>query len=142
VYENDLAKVGVGDGAEVRVNAYPDQVLTGRIANILPILDPSLRTAKVRIEVANPGFLSLGMFATAVFRTRTTEVHTAVPASAILHLHDRDWVYEPATPSGFQRVEVVSGQQLPGGRQEIRSGLKPEQQVVANALVLQNTAEQ
>ena len=142
VYENNLSSVHIGDSAEIRLNAYPDRVLTGRVSNILPVLDPNIRTAKVRIEVANPGLMRLGMFATAVFHGQTLEVHTAVPASAILHLHDRDWVYEPAGPSGFVRVEVVSGDTLTGGRQEVRSGLKAGQRVVANALTLQNTVEQ
>jgi cobalt-zinc-cadmium efflux system membrane fusion protein len=142
VYENDLPFVRVGEDAEVRLTAYPDRVLTGRVSNILPILDPTIRTAKVRIEVSNPGLMRLGMFVTATFRDRKTQVRAAVPASAILHLHDRDWVYEPEGPSGFRRSEVVSGDTLPGDRQEVRSGLTPGQRVVANALVLQNTVEQ
>src|SRR5258708_6629904 len=57
VYENDLANVHVGEAAEIRLNAYPDKVLRGRIGNIGPILDPNLRTAKVRIEVENAGLM-------------------------------------------------------------------------------------
>jgi cobalt-zinc-cadmium efflux system membrane fusion protein len=142
VYENDLPSVRVGDDAEVRLTAYPDRVLKGRVGNILPILDPTIRTAKVRIEVPNPGVMRLGMFVTATFRGQTRQVRAAVPAAAILHLHDRDWVYEPNGSSGFRRVEIVSGDTLPGNRQEVRSGLTPGQRVVANALVLQNTVEQ
>jgi cobalt-zinc-cadmium efflux system membrane fusion protein len=142
VYESDLASVQVGDDAEVRLTAYPGRVLTGRVGNILPILDPALRTAKVRIEVPNPGLMRLGMFVTATFHGQKSLVRAAVPAEAILHLHDRDWVYEPDGPSGFRRVEVVSGETLPANRQEVRSGLTPGQRVVANALALQNTVEQ
>src|SRR5262249_46783505 len=54
VYENDLKTVGVGDTAEIRLAAFPDRVLQGRISNIGAVLDPSVRTAKVRVEVANP----------------------------------------------------------------------------------------
>jgi cobalt-zinc-cadmium efflux system membrane fusion protein len=142
VYENDLPNVHLGDAADIRLNAYPDRVLTGRVGNILPVLDPNLRTAKVRIEVANPGLLRLGMFATAVFHGRSLELHTAVPASAILHMHDRDWVFEPAPDNAFRRVEVVGGDALAGNRQEVRSGLRPGQQVVSNALVLDRTITQ
>src|SRR6202040_1376085 len=60
VYENNLAGVNVGEKAEVHLNAYPERVLTGSISNIGPILDPSIRTAKVRIEVRNPGFMKIG----------------------------------------------------------------------------------
>jgi membrane fusion protein, heavy metal efflux system len=143
VYENDLPNVHVGETAEIRLNAYPGKVLTGRISNVSPVLDPTIRTSKVRIEVANPtGILRVGMFVTATFHGQKKETHAAVPASAVLHLHDRDWVYVPAGDKKFRRVEVTAGAQLPGNMQEIVSGIKAGQQVVSNALVLQNTVEQ
>ena len=138
VYENDLPNVHIGDTAEIRLNAYPDRVLRGSVSNIGAILDPNIRTAKIRIEVANPGIMRLGMFVTATFRGVTKEVHTVVPASAILHLHDRDWVYVPAPDKMFRRVEVVGGDPLPGNLQQIKSGIKPAQQVIANAVVLEH----
>jgi cobalt-zinc-cadmium efflux system membrane fusion protein len=142
VYENDLAFVRIGEYADIHLNAYPKLVLKGRISNIGPVLDPTIRTAKVRLEVPNPGMLRLGMFVTATFHGMTQEVHTVVPASAILHLHDRDWVYVPVEAGKFRRVEVTGGNMLPGGMQEVITGLAPGQQVVSNALVLQNTVEQ
>jgi cobalt-zinc-cadmium efflux system membrane fusion protein len=142
VYENDLANVHVGESAEIRVNAYPDKVFTGRISNVGPVLDPNLRTAKVRIEVHNPGSLRIGMFVTAIFHGQKKETRVAVPATAILHLHDRDWVYVPIGGNKFRRIEVTAGIALPDKMQEILSGLKPGQQLVSNALVLQNTVEQ
>ena len=145
VYENDLPFVRLGEYADIHLNAYPDLHLKGRIGNIGPILDPNLRTAKVRLEVENPGMLRLGMFVTATFYGTKTEVHATVPASAVLHLHDRDWVYVPIEGGRFQRLEVVAGKMLagnPGEQQEITSGIRPGQQVVANALVLQATVEQ
>ncbi|MFZ3216871.1 MAG: efflux RND transporter periplasmic adaptor subunit [Candidatus Acidiferrales bacterium] len=142
VYENDLPSVRLGDTADVRLNAYPDQVVTGRISNIGAILDPNIRTAKVRIEVRNPGNMRPGMFVTATFHGQKVESHASVPASAILHLHDRDWVYLPAGGKKFRRVEVTAGSSLPNQMQEIIAGIKPGDQVVTNALVLQNAAEQ
>jgi cobalt-zinc-cadmium efflux system membrane fusion protein len=142
VYENDLARVHVGETAEIRLNAYPNQVFTGRISNVLPVLDPTIRTSKVRIEVRNPGMMRVGMFVSATFHGQKKETYAAVPASAILHLHDRDWVYVPAGDKKYRRVEVVAGTLLPNNMQEIVSGLNVGQQVVSNALVLQNTEEQ
>jgi len=142
VYENDLSNVRIGDTADVRLNAYPDKVVTGRISNIGAVLDPNIRSAKVRIEVHNPGNMRSGMFVTATFRGQKKESHASVPASAILHLHDRDWVYVPAGGNKFKRVSVVAGEMLPNNTQEIISGVKPGDQVVTNALVLQNTVEQ
>jgi cobalt-zinc-cadmium efflux system membrane fusion protein len=142
VYENDLPFVRLGDMAKVRLNAYPDQVVTGRVSNIGAVLDPNLRTAKVRIEVKNPGQMRPGMFVTATFYGQKKEVHASVPASAILHLHDRDWVYESAGGNKFRRVPVVGGDMLPNNQQEVMSGLKLGDQVVNNALELQNSSEQ
>jgi membrane fusion protein, heavy metal efflux system len=142
VYENDLPLVRLGEYADIHVNAYPNLKLRGRIDNIGPILDPNIRTAKVRLEVANPGTLRLGMFATATFYGANLEVHATVPANAVLHLHDRDWVYTPAGDGQFRRVEVTGGKMLPGKGQEILVGIKPGDQVVADALDLQSTVEQ
>jgi len=142
VYENDLVHVRVGETAEIHLNAYPDKAFTGRISNVLPVLDPTLRTAKVRIELRNPGLMRVGMFVTATFRGLKKETHIVVPATAILHLHDRDWVYVPAGDKKFRRVEVVDGKILPGNMEEVISGIKPGVQVVQNALVFQNTVEQ
>jgi len=142
VYENDLDAVHVGEYADIHLNAYPDKVFKGRIDNILPVLDPSIRTAKVRIEVPNPGMMRVGMFATATFYGRQPETHTAIPATAILHLHDREWVYAPLGNGHFKRLEVVTGNMLPGNMQEVVSGIKPGDQVVSIALPMQNTIEQ
>jgi cobalt-zinc-cadmium efflux system membrane fusion protein len=143
VYETDLSHVRVGETAEIRLNAYPDKAFSGRISNIGPILDPALRTAKVRVEVPNPGLvMRVGMFVTATFHGQRKERLAAVPAAAILHLHDRDWVYVPAGGNKFRRVEVRAGANLPDKMQEVRSGIEPDQQVVSNALVFQNTVEQ
>jgi cobalt-zinc-cadmium efflux system membrane fusion protein len=86
--------------------------------------------------------MRVGMFATATFHGRRPQQHMAVPASAVLHLHDRDWVYLPADGGKFKRVGVVAGAMLPDKKQEIISGLAPGQQVVTNALELQNSVEQ
>jgi membrane fusion protein, heavy metal efflux system len=142
VYENDLSSVRLGDAAAVRLNAYPDQVVTGTISNIGAVLDPNIRTAKVRIQVHNPGNMRPGMFVTATFRGQKKESHATIPAAAILHLHDRDWVYLPAGGNKFKRLAIVAGEMLPNNMQEVTSGLKPGDQVVTNALVLQNTVEQ
>ncbi len=141
VYENDIPKVHLGQLATIHLDAYPGRVLTGHISDIGPILDPSIRTAKVRIEVHNPGILKLGMFVTATFQSRTKEVHAVVPASAVLHLHDRDWVFVPADGNRFRRVEVQGGNMLPGNMQEILSGIDAGQPVVSKALDVEATLE-
>jgi cobalt-zinc-cadmium efflux system membrane fusion protein len=142
VFENDIPKLQLGQEAHIVLNAYPDRSLTGRISDIGPVLDPTVRTAKVRIQVENPGFLKLGMFATATFSSRTKQNFAVVPSDAVLHLHDREWVYVPVGGSQFRRVEVRTGEMLPGNRQQILSGIDPGQQVVTHALLLDAAGNQ
>jgi cobalt-zinc-cadmium efflux system membrane fusion protein len=141
VFENDMANVRMGEIADIKLSAYPDKTIKGKVSNIGSILDPNIRTAKVRIEVPNSGaFMRPGMFATATFYSLDKKTYTSVPSSAILHLHDRDWVFIP-TQGKFRRTEVTSGAQLPNQMQEILSGLRPGQQVVSNAGTIQNAID-
>jgi cobalt-zinc-cadmium efflux system membrane fusion protein len=142
VWENNMSQVHIGEYADIHLAAYPNRVLKGRISNILPIIDPNIRTAKVRLEVENPSLMRIGMFVTATFHGLTTEKHAIVPATAILHLHDREFVYTPLGNGRFRREEVNAGNMLPENMQEVVSGLKPGDQVVTRALVFQNTVEQ
>ena len=143
VYENNLPMVHLGQKADIRLTAYPDHVLTGVVSDIGAVLDPQIRTAKVRIQVDNPNTLMrIGMFATATIHGKALETHVQIPTSAVLHLHDRDWVYVPAGDNKFRRLPVRGGNSLPGNMQEILSGIDVGQQVVSNVLALQNTADQ
>jgi len=142
VFENDMARIKLGQSAKIHVLAYPDKTLTGHISDIGPVLDPSTRTAKVRIEVGNPGWLKLGMFVNATFDSLKLQTYAAVPSTAVLHLHDRDWVFVPAGGNNFKRKEVRGGKILPNGKQEVLSGIDVGQQVVSNALDLESTVSQ
>jgi cobalt-zinc-cadmium efflux system membrane fusion protein len=142
VYENDLSNVHLGEKADIRLNAYPDQAFTGTINNLGPVLDPNIRTSKVRLEVRNPGLMRPGMFVVATFHGHKKETRAALPATAILHLQDRDWVYIPAGEKSLRRIEVKGGPMLPGNMQEILSGISLGQEVVSNALEFQNTVQQ
>ena len=148
VYQNDIPKLAVGQEAKIKIDAYPDRVITGHISDIGPVLDPSIRTAKVRIEVPNPGILKLGMFVTATFQSLKKQNFALVPAPAVLHLHDRDWVFVPADGNKFRRVEIKAGEMV-GDKQEILAEIDNAkevpfpsgQKVVSNVLQLEATLE-
>ena len=147
VYENDLARVHLGDPAEIELNAYPGRRLTGRVTNISKLLDPNTRSAKVRIELPNQaGILRPNMFATLHFVSQGTETRTVIPSSAVLRLQDRDWVFVQLGGRRFRRTEVQAGPVDPDKTQQILSGLRPGDQVVADALMfdrdVQKSAEQ
>ena len=143
VYENNLAQVRLGEPAEVQLNAYPEHRLPGRISNISKLLDPATRTAKVRLELNNPGgTMRPGMFAVVTFTSRSAHKHAVVPATAILRLHDKDWVFRPAGGNRFRRTEVQAGMMLPDNMQEVLTGASPGDEVVVNALEFNSSTEQ
>lgn len=142
VFENNLGQVHVGDFAEVKLNAYPDRTFHARVGNIANILDPATRSTKVRLELDNPGrVLKPGMFATATFSSQSTKKHVIAPASALLRLHDRDWIYIPIDGGKrFKLVEIQAGPQDSKGNQEILKGLQAGDSVVKGALQLSAAA--
>ena len=135
VYENDLGEVHLGDLSEIRLNAFPDRVFQGKIADISRVLDPNTRSAKVRIVLSNPeGSFRPGMFAVASFRSRKLQERLVLPGTAVMRLHDKDWVFRKEAANRFRRLEVHSLGTTPDGMQEISDGVKPGDQVVAQAL--------
>ena len=142
VYENDIPKLQLGQEARIKLDAYPDRPLTGHISDIGPVLDPSFRTAKVRIEVPNPGILKLGMFVTATFSSLKKAISPWFRPTPF-------FICTIATGSMCRRAAISSGasrsaraNMLDGNRQEILSGLEPGQQVVTNALLLETAGNQ
>jgi cobalt-zinc-cadmium efflux system membrane fusion protein len=141
VYENDLGRVHWGETAELRLNAFPDRTFAARVGNISTVLDPTTRAAKVRLELANPGgLMRAGMFATATFRSQTAQLRPTIPTSAVMRLHDKDWVFVPLGGNQFRRTEVQAGPAVPPNAQAILNGLAPGDRVVANALQFASTA--
>jgi cobalt-zinc-cadmium efflux system membrane fusion protein len=135
VYENDLGDVHLGDSADLRLNAYPETVYHGKVADISRVLDPTTRSAKVRIVLSNrDGSLRPGMFATATFRSRKLQSRVVVPSTAVMRLHDKDWVFRKAGAQQFRRVEVHAGAADADGTQQISTGLNAGDELIANAL--------
>lgn len=135
VYENDLSAIHLGDTAEIRLNAYQDKIYRGKVAEISRVLDPATRSAKVRIVLPNrDGSLRPGMFAVATFRSRKTQSHNVIPATALMRLQDKDWVFRKDGEHQFRRVEVRPLGESADGMQQIQDGIKAGDQVVTNAL--------
>lgn len=135
VYENDLGIVAIGDAAEIRLNAYPDQVFSGVVKDVSRVLDPNTRSAKVRVVLRNPdGSFRPGMFAVATFQSRRSRPRLVVPGTAILRLQDRDWVFRKEGDRRFRRVEVQALGEGGGGMVQVQGGLKAGDQIIATAL--------
>ena len=86
--------------------------------------------------------MRIGMFATATFYGLKKQTFTSVPASAIIHLHDRDWVYHAGAQ---QNVSARGGRRAAISCRtrwrRVLSGLQPGQKVVINALALQTAID-
>jgi len=127
---------------KIRLNAYPDLPLQGKLVNIFSLLDPVTRTAKARIELDNDkGILRPGMFATALFVSQTKTSRVVIPSSALFRLHDRDWVFLPEGGGKFRRVEIQIGGANADGSLQVLDGLQEGDELVANALQLAAAAQ-
>jgi len=135
VFENNLGEVHVGDATEIRLNAYPDRLFHGKVANISTVLDPNTRAAKVRIVLANQdGALRPEMFAVATFRSRKLHDRIVLPSTTVMRLQDKDWIFRKEGPSRFRRVEVHTAGVTADGLQALQDGLNPGDEVIADAL--------
>ncbi len=128
VFEKDLGRVRQGQDAFVRLDAFPDEILDGRVTAIRDILDPKTRTASVRVELPNPdGRIKLEMFATVELPTTSEHEALIVPADAVQTISGRPVVFVQQDPLHFAAREVsVLGE---GARVEIVSGLQPGEPV-------------
>jgi cobalt-zinc-cadmium efflux system membrane fusion protein len=135
VFENGLGDVHLGDSAEIHLNAFPDRKFRGKVVDISRVLDPNTRSAKVRIVLPNgEGALRPGMFAAATFQSRKLTDRVVVPSTAIMRLHDRDWVFRKEGDKRYRKVAVQADGLAPDGMQEVRDGVKAGDEVVSNAL--------
>lgn len=130
VYEKDLGRLQVGQAARVRVDTYPNEPFTGRVAYIADALDPQTRTAKVRCVVGNAGArLKLDMFATVELPTTFRRRAVAVPVGAIQQLESKTVVFVQRGPTQFEAREITAGGSV-DGVVEVLAGLKDGEPIV------------
>jgi len=132
VYESDLAHIRIRQTARVSVASVPGRSWIGRVTFISPTLDPVTRTAKVRIELDNPGgILKPDMYADVVLQEPIGAV-VAVPDSAVLQTGTRSIIFVRRGPGEFEPREVVTGSKA-DGFYEIRSGVSQGETVAVDA---------
>lgn len=137
VYEKDLSRVHVGQPVEVRAEAFPRNVFRARVAYISPIVDPATRTAKVRVEVANPeSKLRIGQLITARLSgdpANADEV-VAVPRSAVQRVDGKPVVFV-RTGARFSSRRIETGATA-GDLTEVKQGLRVGEQVASDGAFL------
>lgn len=136
VPENAAAQVRPGNVVEARTPSLPGSVFKGKINAILPEVDPTTRTIKARVEVANPNNqLVPGMFATVNFTPNAREEILTVPSEAVIQTGKRSVVMIAQGDGKFIPAEVEIGIET-DGKTEIRKGLEAGQKVVVSGQFL------
>lgn len=135
VFERDLARLRVGSGANVTSDAFPNRLFRGQISYIDPQLDEATRTAKVRVEIANPNReLKIGMYVRVAFGALGKAENTVpvVPTAAVQNISGQQIVFVPTSdPNIFELRPVRLGSESEG-RYQVIEGLTVGDKVVTN----------
>lgn len=136
VPEAQAGAVAVGASATVRLTAWPDQPVQGRVTAILPALDQATRSLRVRVELPNPaGELRPGLSAQVELRSQSTATALAVPTEAVIRTGKRTLVMVAEGGGRYRPVEVEVGREA-GEQTFITQGLAEGQQVVVSGQFL------
>jgi cobalt-zinc-cadmium efflux system membrane fusion protein len=132
VYQNDIAKIHVGDQVTIDNETYPEPV-RGKIAYIAPSLDPTTRTLQARIEASNPGErLKKDMYVTAEVSAGVVTDALLVPDAALLRdTENMPYVYLQTGATQFARRMVTIGDSL-SGKTQILTGLQTNDKIVGD----------
>ncbi len=141
VFQNDLARIKVGDPATITVNTFPGRTFRGRVDFIYPQLDPDTRTAKVRIVSANSGLqLKPGMFVDVALKVPMGS-HLVIPASGVLQSGSRQIAFVERSDGYLEPREVELGTRV-GDDFIVTKGLKSGEQIVTSANFLIDSESQ
>lgn len=136
VPEAQVSMIPMGSSVEARAPAWPGTTFKGRVAALLPEVDPQTRTLPVRIVIENPeGKLAPGMFVSLDFAGRPSAPQLAVPSEAVIMTGERNVVVVAREAGGFDVAEVTLGTEAEG-RTAILSGLTEGQTIVLSGQFL------
>ena len=141
VFQNDLGRIKVGDPATLTVDTYPGRTFSGRVAFIYPEIDMTTRTARVRLEFANPELkLMPGMFVNVSLELPMGR-HEVIPASGVLQSGTRQIVFVDRGEGNLEPREVTLGARV-GDDYIVLEGLKAGERIVTSANFLIDSESQ
>jgi Cu(I)/Ag(I) efflux system membrane fusion protein len=133
IFERDLGLVKAGQAARLRILAYPEREFAGRVVFVYPTLDPNTRTARVRIELANPGgLLKPAMYGSVELEGARASKALAIPDSAVLDSGSRQVVLVQRAAGQFEPRDVKLGMRA-DGYVEVLDGIGAGDEVVVRA---------
>jgi Cu(I)/Ag(I) efflux system membrane fusion protein/cobalt-zinc-cadmium efflux system membrane fusion protein len=142
VFQNDIGRVKVGDSAAVTVDSYPGRTFPGRVNFISPQLDQTTRTAKVRIEIPNPGMkLSLGMFVNVKLDLALGR-QLVIPASGVYQSGTRQIAFVDKGDEHFEPREIEAGARADDDFVVVTKGLKAGERIATSANFLLDSESQ
>ena len=131
IYEDDLARVRVGQQLSAVTTAFPDEVFKGVIARISPNIDPTTHTLQIRCEVRNPGGrLKPQMLAKVTIVTRPGQA-LVIPQDALVFDIDNYYAFVEVSPGMFEHRKVSIASWSRVGYARVVSGLKAGDRVVS-----------
>jgi RND family efflux transporter MFP subunit len=143
VYEQDLPFIELGQEALVSLSYLPDRQLRGRVAYLYPTVDEKTRTARVRIEIQNPGYLlKPGMFATVELRAELEPSALLVPDMAILRSGEENTVFVALDGGKFDPRTVTLGPRAADDMYQVLSGLSEGERVVTSGQFMLDSESQ
>jgi Cu(I)/Ag(I) efflux system membrane fusion protein len=134
VFERDVALLSLGQPARLRILAYPEREFNGKVVFIYPTLDPTTRTARVRVELANPaGLLKPAMYGSVELAAgRARGKALAIPDSAVLDSGSRQVVLVQRGEGQFEPRNARLGMRA-DGYVEVLEGVSAGERVVVRA---------
>jgi len=143
VYEQDLPFIHLGEEVLVRLSYLPDRQFRGRVTYVYPAVDQTTRTARVRMEFHNPGYLlKPGMFASVELRAELQPSVLLVPEMAILRSGEKNTVFVALEGGRFEPRTVVLGPRAENDMYQALSGLNEGERVVTSGQFMLDSESQ
>jgi membrane fusion protein, copper/silver efflux system len=143
IYEQDLPFVQLGQPAGVSLSYMPDRKFRGLVTYIYPTVDEKTRTAQVRMEFHNPGFLlKPGMFATVELDASLADNALLVPGSAVLRSGEKNTVFVALDGGKFEPRTVILGPRGENDTYQVLGGLNEGERVVTSGQFMLDSESQ
>jgi Cu(I)/Ag(I) efflux system membrane fusion protein/cobalt-zinc-cadmium efflux system membrane fusion protein len=141
VFQNDIGRLKPGDRTEITVDSYPGRTFSGQIEEILPQVDMTTRTVRVRLAIENPGLkLKPGMFVNIDVKSNLGR-QLVIPASAVFQSGTRQLVFLDHGNGSLEPKEIAVGPRI-GDDFIVLKGLKAHQSIVTSANFLIDSESQ
>jgi Cu(I)/Ag(I) efflux system membrane fusion protein/cobalt-zinc-cadmium efflux system membrane fusion protein len=141
VFQNDIGRLKPGDRTEITVDSYPGRTFPGQIEEILPLVDMTTRTVRVRLAIANPELkLKPGMFVNVDVKSNLGR-QLVIPASSVFQSGTRQLVFLNHGNGSLEPKEVAIGARV-GDDFIVLKGLEAHQSIVTSASFLIDSESQ